>query len=270
MKKDLILQHNDYIVKIVNDMYDKEEISTKTRDYLVSSGQRTAVFYLLPKIHKKLKDLPGRPIVSSSDSPTEKISQLLDIILQEYVLQTCSYIKDTTDFIQKISTILVKPGDILFTMDIVGLYTNIPHDKGIEAIQYHIRNRKANPPNDRLIQLLNIVLKFNNFKFTNKHFLQVNGTAVGTHVASTYANLFVSHFEDKFVYPHRLKPLFWFRFIDDIWGVFRGTQETLSKFHQDINNAIDSINFTLDSSEKSVVFLDVTTYVHKDKIHTCL
>ena len=56
---------------------------------------------MLPKIHKKKVPVSGRPIVSSCNSPTEKISMLLDIILQPLVLQTKSYIKDTGDFYRK-------------------------------------------------------------------------------------------------------------------------------------------------------------------------
>ena len=37
---------------------------------------RPARFYLLPKIHKPGN--PGRPIVASSEAPTEKISEFLD------------------------------------------------------------------------------------------------------------------------------------------------------------------------------------------------
>ena len=60
---------------------------------------------MLPKIHKKKFPVPGRPIVSSCDSPTEKISMLLDIILQPLVLQTESYIRDTGD-LMKVSNAL--------------------------------------------------------------------------------------------------------------------------------------------------------------------
>ena len=52
-------------------------------------------------------------------------------------------------------------------------------------------------PIEYLRRMLELVLKCNNFKFNRKHFLQVNGTAMGTRVAPTYANLFMAHFEEK-------------------------------------------------------------------------
>ena len=34
--------------------------------------------YLLPKIHKKLFNVPGRPVLSNCDSPTEKVLGFLE------------------------------------------------------------------------------------------------------------------------------------------------------------------------------------------------
>ena len=39
-------------------------------------------FYLLPKIHKRLTDVPGRPVISNCATPTEKISEFVDFHLQ--------------------------------------------------------------------------------------------------------------------------------------------------------------------------------------------
>ena len=60
---------------------------------------------------------------------------MLDLILQPYVGQTRSYIKDTSDFLEKISSIELEEDDWLFTMDVTSLYTNIPHDEDIECIR---------------------------------------------------------------------------------------------------------------------------------------
>ena len=34
--------------------------------------------YLLPKIHKRLSNVPGRPVISNCWMPTEKVSEILD------------------------------------------------------------------------------------------------------------------------------------------------------------------------------------------------
>ena len=43
---------------------------------------------------------PGRPIVSSNNHPTERISQFVDYYLKPLVCTVPSYVKDTTDFLK--------------------------------------------------------------------------------------------------------------------------------------------------------------------------
>jgi hypothetical protein len=43
--------------------------------------------------------------------------------------------------------------------------------------------------------LLTLVLKHNNYTFNGEHFLQINGTAMGTKMAPSYANIFMGKLE---------------------------------------------------------------------------
>ena len=53
--------------------------------------------YLLPKIHKRLFDVPGRPVISNCGNLTEKVSEFLDHVLKPVMQQSRSYIKDYSD-----------------------------------------------------------------------------------------------------------------------------------------------------------------------------
>ena len=46
-----------------------------------------------------------------------------------------SYIKDTTHFLQLLSTISIQEEDLLVTIDVSSLYTNIIHEEGLQAMQ---------------------------------------------------------------------------------------------------------------------------------------
>ena len=81
-------------------MKHKALISEKNFEHLSPDMYSEAKFYMLPKIHKK--GVPGRPICSSVNHPTSKISKLLDDHIKDYVPKTKSYIRDTQDFIKKI------------------------------------------------------------------------------------------------------------------------------------------------------------------------
>ena len=254
----------------MSDLLVSEEITQKTYDYLIKGGNRTSVFYMLPKIHKNLKKLPGRPIVSSVDSPTEKISQLIDVILKPLIIQNKSYLEDTPDFINKINSVSLSDEDWFVSLDVVSLYTNIPHDKGMHSVFELIKSKRHNelPTNRSIMKLLECVLKFNNFTFNEKHYLQIQGTAMGTRVAPTYANIYMNSFEEKYVYTYKSPPRYWFRFIDDIWCIFRGSKPDVEKFIEYLNLCDDTLKFTSIISHDSVPFLDVVTYRHMDQTYT--
>ena len=272
VNKDLTPEHRKQVQEFTGELYLKKEISEQDFKFLSQGGHRTSVFYMFPKIHKNKIPVPCRPTVSSCDSPTEKISMLLDIILQPYVLDTKSHIRDTSDFLQKVSKIKLKDNGWLFTMDIMSLYTNIPHDEGISCIKELLNSKRQNQllTNENLLRLLEMVLKLNNFTFNNKNYLQINGTAMGTRVAHTYANLFMDSIERKYIYLRRIKPRIWFRFIDDVWGIFQGTEAELLQFVEYCNSFHDLIKFTIEYSMTQVAFLDVITYRYCDRINSTL
>ena len=265
---DLTPKHVSQIKLETESMYQNGEISKQTLDYLNYNCERTAQFYMLPKIHKSLTNPPGRPIVSGNDSPTEKISQLVDLCINPLVPKIKSYLRDTTHLLQKLSEIdHVPPDALLVTLDVTSLYTNIPHHEGIQAVaDYLSRYRPPNslPSNQSLLKLLSMVLTKNNFEFNGQHFLQTNGTAMGTRVAPSYANIFMARFEEKFVYTYHLAIYLWLRYIDDIFMIWLHGISELKKFVSHLNSRLPHLKFTLTYSNTSIVMLDTTILIHPD------
>ena len=66
--------------------------NTQSRALIEPNKVRPHVFYHLPKIHKQIDHPPGRPIVSGTNGPTEKLSRLVDIGLQTPVCNLPSYV----------------------------------------------------------------------------------------------------------------------------------------------------------------------------------
>ena len=130
------------ICKTLDTMVLKKELSNECLEFLLDFKPRTPEFYMLPKIHKNQTPPPGRPIISGNDSPTERISQLVDHFLQPCVPKLTSYVKDSTHFLQIIEpyTILLPTNTLLCTLDVSSLYTNIPHEEGIRACAEALRN----------------------------------------------------------------------------------------------------------------------------------
>ena len=105
-------------------------------DYFIIKDPKFARFYLLPKIHKRLYNVPGRPVISNSGYYIENISLFLDHHLQPPAQAVKSYIKDTNEFLKKLRFLPKLPdGIILCTMDVEGLYPNLPHGEGLSALR---------------------------------------------------------------------------------------------------------------------------------------
>ena len=203
-------------------MLQRGQITERTSNYLTTNIDRTQQLYLLPKIHKDPLNPPGRPIVSGSGGPTERISQLVDHFIGNIVPLSQSYIRDSTHLINILTGISLQPGMLLCTLDITSLYTNIPHNEGIEAIKTMLaihRPPGSKPHNSYIIELLELVLTNNHVEFNGNYYHQLSGTAMGTKLAPSYANLFMATFEDKYVYnipskTYSLEEVHWWHLSD--------------------------------------------------------
>ena len=258
---------------ILKKMLDDSEINFETYAHLTPdiSKNRTAEFYFLPKIHKK--EVKGRPIISGNGCPTEKISAFVDDHIKEYVKKLPSYVKDTTDFIRKLESFSkmkrVRHDNelILVTMDVTSLYTNIPNHEGIVSVIKTLEptyNRRVSL--NSIKKLLTAVLHLNNFKFNENNYLQIGGTAMGTRLAPSYANLFMGKLEQKFLkllQIQGLEPALYLRYIDDIFIIWDQGEEKLKEFINKINEIHPTIKFTSEYSREVIVFLDTKVKVDK-------
>ncbi|XP_066275237.1 uncharacterized protein [Branchiostoma lanceolatum] len=244
-------------------------ISEDEFNYLAPVHPRTPVFYLLPKIHKEGN--PGRPIISANDCATERISEFADHHLRPLVQRLPSYIKDTTDFLQKLNKLgKISPTAKLVTLDVSSLYTNIPTEEGIQASREALQKNPSDVPTEAICDLLDRILNLNNFEFNGGHYIQVQGTAMGTRVAPSYANIFMGKFEEQHVYKRNLKPLVWWRYIDDVFAIWTHSEEDFKSFIKDLNTAHPTIKFTVETSTTSINFLDVTISVSEGAFTTDL
>jgi hypothetical protein len=74
---------------------------------------------------------------------------------------------------------------------------NIPHDDGIAACRKIWEQLTVQETlTECLVEMLTLVLKNNNFTFDGNHYHQINGTAMGTKMAPSYANIFMGDLEE--------------------------------------------------------------------------
>ena len=162
-------------------------------------------FYSLFKVHKPHtigKPPPERPIISACGSITEKIGLYVQNTLKQYSNIHDSYLQDTPDFLRWLEDMndenIIEDDDILVTVDVTGLYTNIDHSEGIKAVREILEKfSDDNVKNVFILELLELVLSQNIFEFDEKLYRQEIGVAMGGKPAPNYANIFMAKFDQK-------------------------------------------------------------------------
>ena len=120
---------------------------------------------------------------------------------------------------------------ILFSLNIVSLYTNIPIDGALKAIkEMFIRYPNLSRTDGVILKLLHIILNNNDFSFNNNVYVQNKGVAMGQRFAPSIANNFLRSWEEKLLLKAIQKPVAFFRYIDDIFCVWSGSLAKLNGF----------------------------------------
>lgn len=79
--------------------------------------------------------------MAQTDSLWSPLSNYVDFFIKPFVQTLPAYLKDSTNFINKMSCITDSQGNILLlTLGITSLYTNIPHEGGLEALNFYLRD----------------------------------------------------------------------------------------------------------------------------------
>ena len=81
------------IFNALNKIRARGDLSADNLEYFFSKDPKFARFSLLPKIHKRLHNVPSRPVISNCGYYTENISLFLDYHLQPLAKKVESYIK---------------------------------------------------------------------------------------------------------------------------------------------------------------------------------
>ena len=119
------------------------------------------------------------------------------------------------------------------------------------------------------MRLLHLNLFNNDFTFIGDLYLQTKGVAMGKAFAPSLANIFLIPFDHLACNNFKVKPLAFYRYIDDICFIWPGSIQELKEFELLLNFWNPSIHLTFTSSPSSVNFLDLTIYIsHGNIINT--
>ena len=136
---------------------------------------------------------------------------------------------------------------MIFTMDIISLYTVIPNSEGLQALKYFFKQRAI-----KKTELGNLTPSSST---GDNYYKQINGFAMGTKMGPSYANLFVGFMENKFFSNyHGAKPDLYKRYIDDCVSATSSSREELNQFINSVNSFHTALKYTWEIFRKFISF----------------
>jgi hypothetical protein len=285
------------IKQVLEEGYAEDIISWDEYKAMNPEDMDAAKFYCNFKVHKEHEPMtapPPRPIISGSNSITKNIGTFVEHHIHQVAKQHDTYLQDSPHFLRDIRKLnretQLEDNDILVTLDVKALFTNILHQDGLDSLKLSLEGRyNQDVPTDFILKLMDIILKYNIFTFHQDYFIQEIGAAMGSPPVPSYANIFMANKIDPQIrniatkYNNGLKILR--RYLDDFFLIFRGTTKKLHSFFEELNQIHQTIKLTINhtspSSENeedrcnckpqsSIPFLDVLCSIKDRKIETDL
>jgi hypothetical protein len=245
----------------------RELFTPQINRFLAVYDEETSVFpefHHLPKLHKT--PLKGRPIVPSHSWATTNVSVFIDSLLQPLISEYPWIIRDSKHLLRQLAPIRFEPLEEIWiiTADMSSMYTNLPSEEGVRILDYLGTAFYGSKPMGELLRSLTaLVLQNNYLSFQGKYYHQVSGTAMGTALAPTYANLFVAAYEKELDVPHSPGLLYYGRYIDDVLAIARGSRDVVDAFIKVLNAIHPALNFEVEASQVGLPFLDAFVQVDR-------
>ncbi|XP_050513525.1 uncharacterized protein LOC126889333 [Diabrotica virgifera virgifera] len=244
-----------------------EVFDNTTKKKLLPSKANVPRLYGLMKIHKTdvFENIPIRPVVSFTDSPTHALASHLNKFLKTFYNNKFDYVvSNNLSLTNKITEVNLSNEDLLISLDITNLFTNIPTQEVISIVALDLWNNNYHP--NQIIEyteLLNLCLSQNFFNFNNTTYVQPDGLAMGSPLSPILADIFLNDLESNKIVknnPFTDYIKFYARYVDDTLIIWNGTIDILHDFLDFLNTLHDTIKFTLEiqNDSKSLNFLDLT------------
>ncbi|UYV70499.1 K02A2.6-like [Cordylochernes scorpioides] len=180
-------------------------------------------------------------------------------------LESWSSLEDRNSINRKIDI----PDIYMVSFDIESLYTSIPHDEAILALQEFLHNHPEiilPIPKEALIDLIELCLALNYFGYKDRYFKQVKGLPMGNPISSALANIYMDRIDKIIADTTQLQVIIWKRYIDDILCITKVDLSTILNF---FNNLKPFLKFTFEIEENnSLPFLDIQLTRNQDRIET--
>ena len=171
-------------------------------------------------------------ISKNKESPSYKLAKFLVPKLSSVTFNEFT-VKDSFTFAEEI----VHQDSKLFmgSLDVDSLFTNIPLEESINictSLLYNNEDVLEGINKSEFKNLLSLATQESYFLFDDVLYKQNDGVAMELPLGPTMANVFLSFYEAKWLKcPKEFKPVFYRRYVDDIFVLFESAEHLLKFRH---------------------------------------
>ncbi|XP_071573819.1 uncharacterized protein [Temnothorax nylanderi] len=257
LMKDPINKITTKINELVKAWHDNGIVSDQMYRRLNCTNGNLPRAYGLPKVHKA--GFPLRVIVSTLGSPLYDVASLLQNTLHSSIPKPKSHIKDSWAFAEFINNREINDDEILISLDVTALFTNIPKDlvlRGIEKRWCQI-SKKTDLTLPQFLHAIDLVLSSTSFVFNGVIYEQIFGSPMGSPLSPDTADIVMDDLETHCLNLLNLNISVFFRYVDDIFAVVpRKHVDLILKVFNDYH---PRLKFTYEiENNGSLNFLDTT------------
>nr|XP_008201306.2 PREDICTED: uncharacterized protein LOC103315148 [Tribolium castaneum] len=195
---------------------------------LIPMNPRIPRLYGLPKIHKP--ECPIRRVVSFINSPVYRLAHWLNTTLRNIVPFDNSYsIINSGDLTDKLRNLEPPPDSFLVSFDVTNLFPSIPSKECLSIVKDLLFDSGIPVSHAlNLFSLTELVLDQNFFLFDSDFYAQDSGLAMGSSLSPLLAEIFMTKLEKQiFARQESDKIIFWYRYVDDVLALFKGSRADL-------------------------------------------
>lgn len=222
--------------------------------------------------------MPLRPIISTTNSYNYKLAKFLTKLVEDARPKPKSFVKDSLSFARLMQQQKPATNDLMISLDVESLFTNVPVYEAIElAVKIIINKKKTHKNYTKLTEkdlrdLFQLAVTNTPFRFYNQLYMQTDGVSMGSPLAPILADIFMTYIEEQFEeYEHFNKIKLYMRYVDDTFIILNGKERDVQEFVNFTNKLHHKIKFTHEKEKNfELPFLDVKVIKQRTKYETTI
>ncbi|XP_011338800.2 uncharacterized protein LOC105280186 [Ooceraea biroi] len=180
-----------------------------------------------------------------------------------------SHIKDSWTFVKKIKELKIEPGEVLVSLDVVSLFTNIPRNLVFQGIEkrWSLISADTALNLNQFLHAIDLVLGSTSFQFNGVCYEQIFGSSMGSPLSPIVADMVLDNLETKCISSLDFELPVFYRYVDDVFTIL--PVDKVDHVLHVFNSNNERLKFTMElESNNRINFLDTTVIRDSQRLIT--